>query len=129
MECWKGRFIMKFIFKVWCLEFFLGLIYIFYFRTTLYQLLATSLNSGRCGLFLNGRTRWLLIPLWQIYMIIWNICLRWEFYTGSPPLTRFFGPEKNRVKGKPCYRRSIFVLKQGNGTFLFPKSTFWAISC
>ena len=80
MECWKGRFIMKFIFKIWCLEFFLGLIYIFYFRTTLYQLLATSLNSGRCGLFLNGRTRWLLIPHWQICMIIWNICLRWEFY-------------------------------------------------
>ena len=80
MECRKGRFIMKFIFKIWCLEFFLGLIYIFYFRTTLYQLLATSLNSGRCGLFLNGRTRWLLIPHWQICMIIWNICLRWEFY-------------------------------------------------
>ena len=31
--------------------------------------------------------------------------------TGTPPLTRFFGPEKNRVKGKPCYRRSILVLK------------------
>ena len=28
--------------------------------------------------------------------------------TGSPPLTRL-GPEKNRVKGKPCYRRSILV--------------------
>ena len=27
--------------------------------------------------------------------------------TGTPPLTRFFGPGKNRVKGKPCYRRSI----------------------
>ena len=46
----------------------------------MYQLPATSLNSGRCGLFLNGRTKWLLIPHWQICMIIWNICLRWEFY-------------------------------------------------
>ena len=72
MKCWKGRFSIRSI--------FLGWISIFYFRTTLYQLLATSLNSGRCGLFLNGRTRWLSIPHWQICMIIWNICLRWEFY-------------------------------------------------
>ena len=43
--------------------------------------------------------------------------------TGSPPLTRL-GPEKNRVKGKPCYRRSILVLKRGFGTFSFQKSTF-----
>ena len=35
--------------------------------------------------------------------------------TGTPPLTRFFGPEKNRVKGKLCYRRSMSVLKPGNG--------------
>ena len=33
------------------------------------------------------------------------------FTTGTPPLTRFFGPGKNRVKGKPHYRRSILVLK------------------
>ena len=32
-------------------------------------------------------------------------------YIGTPPLTRFFGPRKNRVKGKPRYRRSILVLK------------------
>ena len=44
--------------------------------------------------------------------------------TGTPPLTRFFGPLKNCVKGKPCYRRSILVLKMGNGTFSFPKSPF-----
>ena len=31
--------------------------------------------------------------------------------TGTPPLTRFFGPGKKRVKGKPRYRRSILVLK------------------
>ena len=37
--------------------------------------------------------------------------------TGSPPLTRFFGSEKICVKEKSCYRRSILVLKPGNGTF------------
>ena len=31
--------------------------------------------------------------------------------TGTPPLTQFFGPGENRVKGKPRYRRSILVLK------------------
>ena len=44
--------------------------------------------------------------------------------TGTPPLTRFFGPGKNRVKGKPRYRRSILVLKPQNGEFDNPKSTF-----
>ena len=43
---------------------------------------------------------------------------------GTPPLTRFFGTQKNRVKGKPRYRRSILVLEQENGTFLHSKSTF-----
>ena len=47
-----------------------------------------------------------------------------QVHTGTPPLTQFFGPVKNRVKGRPCYRRSILVLKLGNGTFSFPKSTF-----
>jgi hypothetical protein len=37
--------------------------------------------------------------------------------TGTPPLTRFFGPGKNRAKGKPRYRRSILVLKPQNGEF------------
>ena len=32
--------------------------------------------------------------------------------TGSPPLTL---PEKNRVKGKPCYSMSILVLKHSAG--------------
>ena len=45
-------------------------------------------------------------------------------YTGTPPLTNFFGPGKNRVKGKPRYRRSILVLKPQNGEFELPKSTF-----
>ena len=36
----------------------------------------------------------------------------------------FLGQKKNRVKGKPCYSRSILVLKPENGTFSFPKSTF-----
>ena len=40
------------------------------------------------------------------------------------PLTRFFGPGKNRVKGKPRYRRSILVLKPQNGEFESSKSTF-----
>ena len=44
--------------------------------------------------------------------------------TGTPPLTRFFGPGKNRVKGKPRYRRSILVLKPQNGEFESSKSTF-----
>jgi hypothetical protein len=38
-------------------------------------------------------------------------------YTGTPPLTRFFGPGKNRFKGKQRYRRSIIVYqnpKTGN---------------
>ena len=43
---------------------------------------------------------------------------------GTPPLTRFFGPRKNRVKGKPRYRRSIKVLKPQNGEFEASKSTF-----
>ena len=29
--------------------------------------------------------------------------------TGTPPLTQFFGPRINRVKGKPHNRRSILV--------------------
>ena len=45
--------------------------------------------------------------------------------TGTPPLTRFFGTQKNRVKGKPRYRRSVLLVKQENGTLLLPKSTFW----
>ena len=44
--------------------------------------------------------------------------------SGTPPLTLFFGPGKNIVKEKPCYRRSILVLKPGNGTILLRKSTF-----
>ena len=40
------------------------------------------------------------------------------------PLMRFFGPGKNRVKGKPRYRRSILVLKPPNGEFKSSKSTF-----
>ena len=44
--------------------------------------------------------------------------------TGTPPLTRFFGPGKNRDKGKPRYRRSILVLKPKNGEYESSKSTF-----
>ena len=44
--------------------------------------------------------------------------------TGTPPLMRFFGPGKNRVKGKPRYRRSVLVLKPQNGDFEYSKSTF-----
>ena len=44
--------------------------------------------------------------------------------TGTPPLMRFFGPGKNRVKGKSRYRRSILVLKPQNGEFESSKSTF-----
>ena len=48
--------------------------------------------------------------------------------TGSPPLTRFFEPGKNRVKGKPRYRRSILVLKPKNGEYVSSKSPFLQIS-
>ena len=47
-----------------------------------------------------------------------------ESFYSTPPLTRFFGPGKNRVKGKPRYRRSILVLKPQNGEFETLKSTF-----
>ena len=30
------------------------------------------------------------------------------------------------TREKPCYKRSILVLKPGNVTFPFPKSIFWA---
>ena len=32
--------------------------------------------------------------------------------TGTPSLTRVFGTQKNRVKGKQCYRRSILILSK-----------------
>jgi hypothetical protein len=44
--------------------------------------------------------------------------------TGTPPLTRFLGNQKNRVKGKPHYRRTIIEIKLENETFELPKSTF-----
>ena len=44
--------------------------------------------------------------------------------TGTPPLTRFFGTRKTRVKGKPRYRRNILVLTPQNGEFVSSKSTF-----
>ena len=53
--------------------------------------------------------------------LLWSTALA---ITGTPPLTRFFGPGKNRVKGKPRYRRSILVLKPQNGEFEISKSTF-----
>ena len=46
--------------------------------------------------------------------------------TGTLPLRRFFGPRKNRVRGKPHYRRSILVLKPQNVEYESSKSTFWA---
>ena len=48
--------------------------------------------------------------------------------TGTPPLTRFFEPGKNRVKGKLRYSRSILVLKPQNGEFESSKSTFLRFS-
>ena len=45
-------------------------------------------------------------------------------HTGTSFLTRVFGPDKNRVKGKPRYRRGILVLKPPNGEFKHWKSTF-----
>ena len=40
-----------------------------------------------------------------------------EKNTGTPPLTRFVGTQKNRVKRKPRYGRTISVLKWENETF------------
>ena len=37
---------------------------------------------------------------------------------------QIFGTQKNRVKGKPRYRRGILVLKPQNGDFQHSKSTF-----
>ena len=42
--------------------------------------------------------------------------------------TRFFGPGKKRIKGKPRYRRSSLVLKPQNGEYESSKSTFLWIS-
>ena len=51
---------------------------------------------------------------------------QYEDSTGTLPLRRFFGPRKNRVRGKPHYRRSILVLKPQNVEYESSKSTFWA---
>ena len=45
----------------------------------------------------------------------------------TPPLTRFFGTKKNRVKGKLHYRRSILVLKSQNGEFENLETTFFLV--
>ena len=45
-------------------------------------------------------------------------------YTGTLPLTRFFGTQKSRAKGKPRYRRIILVLKPQDGEYESSKSTF-----
>jgi hypothetical protein len=63
----------------------------------------------------------------KFLLIIFTITINGQLKepsTGTPPLTRFFGPGENRVKGKPRYRRSILVLKTKNGEFDNPKSTF-----
>ena len=52
------------------------------------------------------------------------LCFVFLRSTDTPPLTRFFGPGKNRVKGKPCYWRSVLVLKPKNGELENSKSTF-----
>ena len=46
--------------------------------------------------------------------------------TGSRPLTRFFGPKKNSVKGKTCYRiEDNFSAITGKWYFLkFPSQLF-----
>jgi hypothetical protein len=44
--------------------------------------------------------------------------------TGTLLLARFFGTQKNRVKGKPRYKSSILVLKHENGTFFTSKVHF-----
>ena len=70
-----------------------------------------------------SRCRIRLLELWSFRL---QIQVQSSRYTGTPPLTRFFEPGKNRVKGKPCYRRSILVLKPQNGEFEHSNSTFWA---
>ena len=54
-----------------------------------------------------------------------NDVIQWKNDTGTPPLTRFFGPRKNRVKGNPRYRRSILVLKPKKGENESSKSIFF----
>ena len=48
--------------------------------------------------------------------------------TGTPSLTLFFGPGKNRVKGKPGYRRSILVLKSDRKWMLLFNNCYKTIS-
>ena len=65
-------------------------------------------------------------PIGRHYTLDWAKC--WICHTtGTPPLTRFFGSRKNRVKGKPHYRRCILVLKPQNGEYWSLKSTFLLI--
>jgi hypothetical protein len=55
---------------------------------------------------------------WKQYLFFTIISLgKCLFKIGTPPLTRFLGTQKNRVKGKPRYRRTKLVLKWENGTF------------
>ena len=54
----------------------------------------------------------------------WHDYRRIKLSTDTPPLTRFFGTQKNRFKRKPRYRRSILVLKTKNGEYESSKSTF-----
>ena len=63
--------------------------------------------------------------LCRVFLLSFIYCKYIIVTTGTPPLTRFFGPGKNRVKGKPFYRRSILVLKPKNGEYESSKSTFF----
>ena len=51
-----------------------------------------------------------------------------KFYYRHSSFKVVFMPGKNRVKGKPCYRRRILVLKPKNGDYESSKSTFSQIS-
>ena len=81
--------------------------------------------------FVNSSNFQLMLKLRDVFWsFFWLIAQKTEgpwllfITTGTPPLTRFSGPGKNRVKGKPRYRRSILVLKPQNGEFERSKSTF-----
>ena len=58
---------------------------------------------------------WLLESVGRLAITVYIRTVRnfllFSFSTGTPPLTRFFGPWKNCVKGKPRCRRSILILQ------------------
>ena len=65
-----------------------------------------------------------MYDFYDVKKVLIILFLQKEQNTGTPRLMLFFGPWKNRVKEKACYRRSILVLKPKNREHISSKSTF-----